>query len=71
MEPALLESYSLLFAGQAISVNFCEINFPTSDAISFLYPEKFPEAEPYEIMESFSVVAKDIFRNLVLDEYRR
>uniref|UniRef100_A0A8C8A499 Polyribonucleotide nucleotidyltransferase 1, mitochondrial n=1 Tax=Otus sunia TaxID=257818 RepID=A0A8C8A499_9STRI len=33
--------------------------------------EKFPEAEPYEIMESFSVVSKDIFRNLVLDEYRR
>ncbi|NXW35906.1 PNPT1 nucleotidyltransferase, partial [Phaetusa simplex] len=33
--------------------------------------EKFPEAEPYEIMESFNVVSKDIFRNLVLNEYRR
>uniref|UniRef100_A0A8C0F065 polyribonucleotide nucleotidyltransferase n=1 Tax=Bubo bubo TaxID=30461 RepID=A0A8C0F065_BUBBB len=33
--------------------------------------EKFPEAEPYEIMESFSVVSKDIFRNLVLNEYKR
>ncbi|NXJ63801.1 PNPT1 nucleotidyltransferase, partial [Rostratula benghalensis] len=33
--------------------------------------EKFPEAEPYEIMESFNVVSKDIFRNLVLTEYRR
>ncbi|NXE18755.1 PNPT1 nucleotidyltransferase, partial [Ardeotis kori] len=32
--------------------------------------EKFPEAEPYEIMESFNVVSKDIFRNLVLNEYR-
>lgn len=71
MKPALLESYSLLFAGQGISVSFYKNNFPTSDAISFLYPEKFPEAEPYEIMESFNVVAKDIFRNLVLNEYRR
>uniref|UniRef100_A0A8C3KEX6 Polyribonucleotide nucleotidyltransferase 1, mitochondrial n=1 Tax=Calidris pygmaea TaxID=425635 RepID=A0A8C3KEX6_9CHAR len=33
--------------------------------------EKFPEAEPYEIMESFNVISKDIFRNLVLTEYRR
>ncbi|NXD71301.1 PNPT1 nucleotidyltransferase, partial [Eolophus roseicapillus] len=33
--------------------------------------EKFPEAEPYEIIESFNVVSKDIFRNLVLNEYRR
>ncbi|KFV46300.1 hypothetical protein N341_08185, partial [Tyto alba] len=33
--------------------------------------EKFPESEPYEIMESFNVVSKDIFRNIVLNEYRR
>ncbi|XP_054853930.1 polyribonucleotide nucleotidyltransferase 1, mitochondrial [Eublepharis macularius] len=33
--------------------------------------EKFPEAEPYEIMESFNVVSKEMFRNLVLNEYRR
>ncbi|KAK2520268.1 Pnpt1 [Columba guinea] len=33
--------------------------------------EKFPEADPYEIMESFNVVSKEIFRNLVLNEYRR
>ncbi|XP_066482179.1 polyribonucleotide nucleotidyltransferase 1, mitochondrial isoform X1 [Tiliqua scincoides] len=33
--------------------------------------EKFPEAEPYEVMESFNVVSKEIFRNLVLNEYRR
>uniref|UniRef100_A0A669QCG8 polyribonucleotide nucleotidyltransferase n=1 Tax=Phasianus colchicus TaxID=9054 RepID=A0A669QCG8_PHACC len=33
--------------------------------------EKFPEAEPYEIMESFNTVSKDIFRNLILNEYRR
>lgn len=39
--------------------------------ICVLYLEKFPEAEPYEIMESFNVVSKEIFRNLVLNEYRR
>uniref|UniRef100_A0A8C7EHK6 Polyribonucleotide nucleotidyltransferase 1, mitochondrial n=1 Tax=Nothoprocta perdicaria TaxID=30464 RepID=A0A8C7EHK6_NOTPE len=33
--------------------------------------EKFPEADPYEIMESFNIVSKDIFRNLILNEYRR
>ncbi|XP_041646288.1 polyribonucleotide nucleotidyltransferase 1, mitochondrial [Cheilinus undulatus] len=33
--------------------------------------EKFPQAEPFEIIESFNVVSKDIFRNLVLHEYRR
>ncbi|XP_033001006.1 polyribonucleotide nucleotidyltransferase 1, mitochondrial isoform X2 [Lacerta agilis] len=33
--------------------------------------EKFPEVECYEIMESFNVVLKEVFRNLVLNEYRR
>ncbi|XP_028580953.2 polyribonucleotide nucleotidyltransferase 1, mitochondrial isoform X2 [Podarcis muralis] len=33
--------------------------------------EKFPEAECYEIMESFNIVLKEVFRNLVLNEYRR
>ncbi|XP_003216188.2 polyribonucleotide nucleotidyltransferase 1, mitochondrial [Anolis carolinensis] len=33
--------------------------------------EKFPDSEPYEIMEAFNVVSKDIFRNLILNEYRR
>ncbi|XP_030052070.1 polyribonucleotide nucleotidyltransferase 1, mitochondrial [Microcaecilia unicolor] len=33
--------------------------------------EKFPEAEPFEIMESFSTVSKNVFRDLVLNEYRR
>uniref|UniRef100_A0A8C8VEH8 polyribonucleotide nucleotidyltransferase n=1 Tax=Pelusios castaneus TaxID=367368 RepID=A0A8C8VEH8_9SAUR len=33
--------------------------------------EKFPEAEPYEIIESFNVVSKDVFRNLILKEYTR
>ncbi|XP_071336241.1 polyribonucleotide nucleotidyltransferase 1, mitochondrial [Trachinotus anak] len=33
--------------------------------------EKFPQAEPFEVIESFNIVSKDIFRNLVLNEYRR
>ncbi|XP_029449602.1 polyribonucleotide nucleotidyltransferase 1, mitochondrial [Rhinatrema bivittatum] len=33
--------------------------------------EKFPEADAYEVMESFSAVTKDVFRNLVLNEYKR
>lgn len=33
--------------------------------------EKYPHAEPYEVMESFNMVFKEVFRNLVLNEYRR
>ncbi|KAM9364268.1 polyribonucleotide nucleotidyltransferase 1, mitochondrial [Pholidichthys leucotaenia] len=33
--------------------------------------EKFPQAEPFELIESFNVVSREIFRNLVLNEYRR
>uniref|UniRef100_A0A7N8WW24 polyribonucleotide nucleotidyltransferase n=1 Tax=Mastacembelus armatus TaxID=205130 RepID=A0A7N8WW24_9TELE len=33
--------------------------------------ERFPQAEPFEIIESFNVVSKENFRNLVLNEYRR
>ncbi|KAM4693802.1 polyribonucleotide nucleotidyltransferase 1, mitochondrial [Discoglossus pictus] len=33
--------------------------------------ERFPDADTFEIMESFGVVSKDVFRNIVLNEYRR
>ncbi|KAG8512387.1 Polyribonucleotide nucleotidyltransferase 1, mitochondrial, partial [Galemys pyrenaicus] len=33
--------------------------------------EKFPDAEPYEIIESFNVVAKEVFRSIILNEYKR
>ncbi|XP_051284882.1 polyribonucleotide nucleotidyltransferase 1, mitochondrial [Dicentrarchus labrax] len=33
--------------------------------------ERFPQAEPFEIIDSFNTVSKDVFRNLVLNEYRR
>ncbi|KAJ8387323.1 hypothetical protein AAFF_G00158190 [Aldrovandia affinis] len=33
--------------------------------------EKYPQAESYEVIEAFNTVSKEIFRNLVLNEYRR
>ncbi|XP_042358641.1 polyribonucleotide nucleotidyltransferase 1, mitochondrial [Plectropomus leopardus] len=33
--------------------------------------ERFPQAESFEIIESFNTVNKEIFRNLVLNEYKR
>uniref|UniRef100_A0A8D3CKW3 Polyribonucleotide nucleotidyltransferase 1, mitochondrial n=1 Tax=Scophthalmus maximus TaxID=52904 RepID=A0A8D3CKW3_SCOMX len=33
--------------------------------------EKFPHAEHFEVIDSFNIVSKEIFRNLVLNEYRR
>ncbi|XP_038593913.1 polyribonucleotide nucleotidyltransferase 1, mitochondrial [Micropterus salmoides] len=33
--------------------------------------EKFPQAEHFEVIESFNTVCKEIFRNLVLNEYKR
>ncbi|XP_036876337.2 polyribonucleotide nucleotidyltransferase 1, mitochondrial isoform X2 [Manis javanica] len=33
--------------------------------------EKFPEVDPYEIIESFNVVAKEVFRSIILNEYKR
>ncbi|XP_024119484.2 polyribonucleotide nucleotidyltransferase 1, mitochondrial [Oryzias melastigma] len=31
----------------------------------------FPQSEPFDFIESFNIVSKEIFRNLVLNEYRR
>ncbi|XP_067900995.1 polyribonucleotide nucleotidyltransferase 1, mitochondrial isoform X2 [Heterodontus francisci] len=33
--------------------------------------DKFSEAEPYEVMEAFNVVSKEVFRNIVMNEYLR
>ncbi|XP_008821220.1 polyribonucleotide nucleotidyltransferase 1, mitochondrial [Nannospalax galili] len=33
--------------------------------------EKFPEVDPFEIIESFNVVAKEVFRSIILNEYKR
>uniref|UniRef100_A0A3Q4AXU4 Polyribonucleotide nucleotidyltransferase 1, mitochondrial n=1 Tax=Mola mola TaxID=94237 RepID=A0A3Q4AXU4_MOLML len=33
--------------------------------------EKFPQAEPFEFIETFNIVSKEVFRNLVLNEYKR
>ncbi|MEJ1274309.1 polyribonucleotide nucleotidyltransferase 1 [Cricetulus griseus] len=33
--------------------------------------EKFPDVDQFEIIESFNVVAKEIFRSIILNEYKR
>ncbi|KAA8583573.1 hypothetical protein FQN60_014781 [Etheostoma spectabile] len=33
--------------------------------------DRFPQAEPFEVIESFNTVSKEVFRNLVLNEYKR
>ncbi|KAF4105364.1 polyribonucleotide nucleotidyltransferase 1, mitochondrial [Onychostoma macrolepis] len=33
--------------------------------------EKFPQSETFEVVEAFNSVSREVFRNLVLDEYRR
>ncbi|XP_030627170.1 polyribonucleotide nucleotidyltransferase 1, mitochondrial [Chanos chanos] len=33
--------------------------------------EKFTQAEPLEVIEAFNVVSKEIFRNIILNDYRR
>lgn len=33
--------------------------------------ENYPQADSFEVIESFNVVSKEIFRNLVLNEYKR
>ncbi|KAK5854260.1 hypothetical protein PBY51_015345 [Eleginops maclovinus] len=33
--------------------------------------EKFPEADFFEVIESFNTVCKEVFRNLVLNEFKR
>ncbi|KAK5882665.1 hypothetical protein CesoFtcFv8_021226 [Champsocephalus esox] len=33
--------------------------------------EQFPEADVFEVMESFNTVSKEVFRNLILHEYKR
>lgn len=33
--------------------------------------EKFPAADFFEVMESFNTVSKEVFRNLILHEYKR
>ncbi|TNN63719.1 Polyribonucleotide nucleotidyltransferase 1, mitochondrial [Liparis tanakae] len=33
--------------------------------------ERFPQADHFEVMESFNAVSKEVFRNLALNEYKR
>ncbi|XP_042562413.1 polyribonucleotide nucleotidyltransferase 1, mitochondrial [Clupea harengus] len=44
-----------------------KIRFVTEEQIK----EKYRQAEPFEVIESFNVVTKEVLRNLTLNEYRR
>lgn len=52
---------------------FITVSFNRVCVFVFFLPcvEKFPQAEPFDIIESFNTVSKEIFRNLVLNEYKR
>uniref|UniRef100_A0A670YR60 polyribonucleotide nucleotidyltransferase n=1 Tax=Pseudonaja textilis TaxID=8673 RepID=A0A670YR60_PSETE len=52
-------------------VSICIHIISCSRVPSRFFLEKFPGADSYEITESFNVVAKEIFRNLIINEYRR
>uniref|UniRef100_A0A8K9UM48 polyribonucleotide nucleotidyltransferase n=1 Tax=Oncorhynchus mykiss TaxID=8022 RepID=A0A8K9UM48_ONCMY len=57
------------FASEKVYAVFTDF---THDKVICLFSvEKCPHAEPYEVMESFNMVSKEVFRNLVLNEYRR
>ncbi len=63
--------YLLLFSSESvnlISVPICQLN-----GVNWCLPcvEKFPLAEHFEVIDSFNAVSKEIFRNLVLNEYKR
>lgn len=49
----------------------CVVVYCLTAYICLYSVEKYPQAEPYEVMESFNMVSKEVFRNLVLNEYRR
>ncbi|XP_044145352.1 polyribonucleotide nucleotidyltransferase 1, mitochondrial [Bufo gargarizans] len=33
--------------------------------------DKFPSADSFDVIEAFNIVAKEVFRNIILNEYRR
>ncbi|XP_062979872.1 polyribonucleotide nucleotidyltransferase 1, mitochondrial [Elgaria multicarinata webbii] len=79
--PEEMVEYAKQLASEKITAvfsNFAHDKISRDEAINSIrleteeqLKEKFPEAEPYEMMESFNVVSKEIFRNLILNEYRR
>uniref|UniRef100_A0A8C7GJ98 polyribonucleotide nucleotidyltransferase n=1 Tax=Oncorhynchus kisutch TaxID=8019 RepID=A0A8C7GJ98_ONCKI len=78
---APLEMIELALASEkvyAVFTDFTHDKISRDDAINKVrleteeqIKEKYPQAEPYEVMESFNMVSKEVFRNLVLNEYRR
>ncbi|XP_058240790.1 polyribonucleotide nucleotidyltransferase 1, mitochondrial isoform X2 [Hemibagrus wyckioides] len=79
--PPEMVEYTRLLAGEkiyAVFTDFSHDKVSRDEAVNKIrldteeqVKEKFPQAEPFEVIEAFNVVSKDIFRNLVLTEYRR
>lgn len=78
--PEMVEQARLLASAQiyAVFTEYSHDKISRDDAINKVrleteeqLKEKFPHAEPFEVIESFNTVSKDIFRNLVLNEYKR
>jgi hypothetical protein len=56
------------------AVNIGELIFQKDKAfvlICLFSVEKFPEVDQFEIIESFNIVAKEVFRSIILNEYKR
>ncbi|XP_072525922.1 polyribonucleotide nucleotidyltransferase 1, mitochondrial [Salminus brasiliensis] len=79
--PAEMVEYARKLASEkvyAVFTNFTHDKVSRDEAINKIRldtEEKikvmFPQAEPYEVIESFDIVSKEVFRNLVLNEYKR
>uniref|UniRef100_A0A8C8IW50 polyribonucleotide nucleotidyltransferase n=1 Tax=Oncorhynchus tshawytscha TaxID=74940 RepID=A0A8C8IW50_ONCTS len=67
--PEEMIEHTRQFASEKVYAVFTDF---THDKVICLFSvEKYPHAESYEVMESFNMVSKEVFRNLVLNEYRR
>ncbi|XP_048392775.2 polyribonucleotide nucleotidyltransferase 1, mitochondrial [Stegostoma tigrinum] len=79
--PAEIVEYARQLASekvQGVFSDFTHDKVSRDDAINKIRLEteeqlrdKFSEAESFEIMEAFNVVSKDVFRNIVMNEYVR
>uniref|UniRef100_A0A8D0GXF6 polyribonucleotide nucleotidyltransferase n=1 Tax=Sphenodon punctatus TaxID=8508 RepID=A0A8D0GXF6_SPHPU len=79
--PAEIVEYAKQLASEKVSAVFTDFShnkISRDEAINKIRLEteehlkgKFPDVEPFEIMEAFNVVSKDTFRNLVLNGHRR
>ncbi|XP_061083928.1 polyribonucleotide nucleotidyltransferase 1, mitochondrial [Conger conger] len=62
----------------AVFTNFSHDKISRDEAINSVrldtegqIKERFPDAEPYDVVEAFNTVSKEVFRNLTFNEYKR